>query len=208
VSRDPIADRILVRRARFVALALAAVACHEGEAAPSNQTVQLPPPEDAGTTATAADAGETHVAVIDAGHAAPSGISPETKERYVRLRAQVDTLRDRIAQTTEKVAKAPAFSTATSATWTDLVVEIQTYYQAIGYMSIYCPKPRPETDEFLAFVNEQQTALHALVDALKKTADARLTDKTMTGAARFDLLRQQHNNANPKPCLSIACDSW
>jgi hypothetical protein len=207
VSRDPTADRILARRARFVALALAAVGCHEGEAAPSNQSVVLPPPPDAGTTASAVDAGETHAVIVEAG-ADPTDISPATKERYARHAAQMAGLRNDIARLTETIAKAPAFSSATTASWQELTYQVQVLYQAIGYMAIYCPAKRPETDTFLAQVEKDREALRGEVDGVKKKATARLADKTMSGDARFDLLVQQYNNSHPRPCLSIACDSW
>ena len=38
--------------------------------------------------------------------------------------------------------------------------------------------------------------------------DAKMGEKTNKGDARYDKLMDQYNYANPRPCLSIAGDSW
>lgn len=204
---DDSRDRILARRARFVALTLAAVACHDGEPAKNQDSVYLPPPEhDAEAPVAVLDAGTT-TSEFDAARDT-TGMSPATRERYVKLDARIAATRDEIMKVEEAVAKQPAFTNATSATWQELVAQVQSLYQSVGYLGIYCPKKSPETDAFLAHVEAEQTKLRGLVDALKKKATTKLTDKTMSGDARFDKLYDQWNSANPRPCLSIACDSW
>lgn len=208
-------DRILARRARFVALALSASgvsACHQGDGvAERHDTVYLPPAEmDASTTATVdAGAEETGgVAVVEAGPPADAGISPATQERYARFAANAASVAQSIDALDAKVTKMGNYGPANATAWRDVVGEIQDRYSSIGYFSIYCPKPRPETDAFLAHVQDEAQKLRARVDALKKKAEGKLADKTTKGDARYDQLIDQYNNANPRPCLSIACDSW
>ncbi len=201
-------DRILARRARFVALALAAVGCHEGEGTKAPETVTLPPPpEDAGThVATVEDASPPPKAEPDAG--TPAGISPATAARYARARTRIAEAKEAIETVHEKIVKQAAYSSANATQWRDLVAEAQELYSTVGYLGIYCPKKSPETDAFLAWVQAEEDKLRASVDDVKRDAEKKLQDKTTTGAARWDLLWSQWNQANPRPCLSIACDSW
>lgn len=205
---DDARDRILARRARFVALALAAAGCHEGEATKGPETVVLPPaPEDAGThVATVEDASPPPKPAPEAG--TPDGISPATAQRYAKANSRIASVKEAIEVAHEKVVKQAPYSAANAAQWRDLVAEVQELYSSVGFLSIYCPKKSPETDAFLAWVQAEQDKLRVTVDGVKKDAEKKLTDPSTTGAARWDLLLSQWNQANPRPCLSIACDSW
>lgn len=208
-------DQILARRARFVALALSASglgACHEGEpAAQPHDTVYLPPAEvDASAQAAVDAAAEAAgpIAIVDAGAPADAGISPATQERYARLASRVAAIGESILSTDATVTKMANFGPSNATQWRDTVARVQDLYSAIGFLGMYCPKPRPETDAFMAHVQDETSKLRAQVDTLKKKVEAKLADKTTKGDARYDQLLDQYNNANPRPCLSIACDSW
>lgn len=212
---EPQRDRILARRSRFVALALSAsgiAACHKGDGATEqHDTVYLPPAEVDAAARAEVDAGPRDtgsVAVVNDGPSADAGISAATRERYEKLVGRVAAIKDRIVVLDGDVTKMTNFGTSNAAAWQSLVAQIQSVYESIGWLSVYCPKPRPETDAFLAHVEVERKALLVNADGLKKKTTTKLADKTTTGDARYDQLVDQFNNANPRPCLSIACDSW
>lgn len=183
---------------------LGAVGCHPNESAPPQQAIDLPPP------APPNDAGAVDAAVVENEPQTPrdaggdGGISPETALRYKRLADHVATMRTAIDQVSRKVAA----TSPTSNTWVDLVGEIQNLSRGLGYGFIYCPKPRPETDEFLRHVQKERADLSAAIDELKARAATKLATKTTPGTARYDALLQQYDTANPQPCLSMSCDNW
>lgn len=198
-----------------MALALSASgvgACHQGDGATEqHDTVYLPPAQVDASSRAVVDAGAEETgatAMVEAGPAADAGISPATQERYVKFATRVAAVGQAVDALDAKVTKMSNFTPSNATAWRDLVGEIQGQYSSIGWFSVYCPKPRPETDAFLAHVQDEAQKLRARVDAVKKKADAKLADKTIKGDARYDQLIDQYNNANPRPCLSIACDSW
>jgi hypothetical protein len=198
-------DLILARRARFVALALASVGCHEEAEPKAPETVVLPPTPEAGPppVAVVEDAGPPP---RDAG--VPDEVSQATAVRYAQAKMRIELIRAGIAIAREKIAKLGPYGAANATSWQGVVVELDGNYESISFLSGYCPKKSPETDAFLAWLAGEQATLRRSADEARREAETKLQDKTTPGAARWDQLLQQWNQANPRPCLSIACDSW
>lgn len=206
---------ILGRRARFLALALAG--CHGGgEPAHDTTTVTLPELEagspvpiahpdpiapDAGAPARVASEDET----------IPDGTSPETRKRYESFFARTAEIRKSLDEVEQKLAAAPAFGTSPTAKayWMDLVVRTDGAGGSVNYLGVHCPTPRPETDMFLARTRKVAGDLHTRIDALRQRAQQKLGGgDQQRGQQKWEQLEDEHNLANPRPCLSIACDRW
>ena len=209
---DEIQGRILARRARFIALTLAGAGCTPAETAPPPVVVLPSPAPDAAAAVTpVVDAG----AVVEAGapvdaRVVDAGVSAATQLRYERVRARAAELGAAGTSIEASIAKARPVSTpAGKADWLTIVQAIDDAAQSIGMMAIYCPSPeRPETIEFMRWTEGERAKLQAALDAVRAKAAAKLKDKTMTGEARYEALLNEARSARPKPCLSIACDSW
>lgn len=210
---DETQRRILARRARFIALSLAGAGCTPGEAAPT-PVVALPvvAPADASRAEPAtADGGAVDAMALAEAGGSDGGVSAATQLRYDRVRLRFGEARTRIAAIEAEIAKArPVTTPAGKAEWLTLVGELDDAASSLGMtMGIPCPSPaRPETDEFMRWTADEGAKVQAVLEAARVKARAKLKDATVSGQARYDALSTENGNTHPKPCLSIACDSW
>jgi hypothetical protein len=208
-------ERVLRRRARFLALALAG--CHGGEPAHDTTTVTLPESEGGAPIPVAhpdplpsPDAGTPRVATGE-DESIPDGTSPETRKRYENLFKRAAEIRKSLADVEQKLASAPSLGTSPSAKayWLDLVGHADGVGGSINWMGIHCPAQRPETDLFLARAGKVAGELHGRIDAMRERAQKKLGNGDQRlGLAKWEQLEDEFNRANPRPCLSIACDRW
>jgi hypothetical protein len=137
--------------------------------------------------------------VIDAPFTIPSGITAETLQRYKILAERIASFKQRQAKVAEELAKGPS-------SWRDFAGELDGLQSSIGWFGYYCPNPpRPETDAFLKTVEDQRKVANARTDALRKEAERKLGKN---GHAELERYSREYDMANPRPCLSVACDHW
>ena len=201
-------ERILARRARFVGASITMLGCSP-TARPAN--VAVIEPIDASlpaATATVADP------VRDAGmpdvhrgatFAIPSGITPETRTRYETLDTRMVAIRKTIADLDRDISSGPKCpSSVCDEFWRGVAGRLETISQSINWIAIHCPNPkREETDRFLEIAQRQQVEAREEREAL-----AERVAKAVGGQARLDRYQREYDTANPRPCLSIRCDSW
>ena len=62
---------------------------------------------------------------------------------------------------------------------------------------------------FLARTRKVAGDLHTRIDALRHRAQQKLGGgDQQRGQQKWEQLEDEHNLANPRPCLSITCDRW
>lgn len=202
------ASRILARRAHFIGASLTVFGC--SPATPQGGTTVAILPRDPGDAAPGPsasvsdpDAGaapkDAGIVITDPQFKIPDGVSQETLLRYQRLSERIKAFNDHHAKMTETLAKGPS-------NWRDFAGELDGLQSQVGWYGYYCPNPpRPETDQFLKIVEDQRKASSVKVDALRKATEAKLGKN---GKAELERYSREYDMANPRPCLSIACDRW
>jgi len=196
-------SRILDRRSKFIALALAGcspASTHSDTVAvaPRDPT-KVPPGPSASVADPDAGPPPKKQTQTDAGFAIPDGITPETRKRYEMLAERVKKFQERQQTAEEELANGPA-------SWRDFAGEIENQYSSIGWFGYYCPNPpRPETDAFQKTVEDQRKIAQARTDKLKAAAEQKLGKN---GAKELERYMREYDQANPRPCLSVACDRW
>jgi hypothetical protein len=197
-------SRILDRRSKFIALALAgcspAATRHPDTVAVAPRDPTKVPPGPSASVADP-DAGPPikKPGQTDAGFTIPDGITPETRKRYEMLAERVKKFQERQETAEEELAHGPA-------SWRDFAGEIANQFTSIGWFGYYCPNPpRPETDAFVKMVEDQRKIAQARTSKLKEAAIKKLGKN---GEKEFERYSQEYDMANPRPCLSVACDRW
>lgn len=201
-------NRILARRARFVGSALTILGC--SPATPHGETTvaiapgdvsSAPPPPSA--TVADPDAGtKPKPPPTNLPFAVPAGVSSETRLRYERLGKSAMEMQERQAKVEAELAQTPA-------SWRDFAGELEGLFQSVGWFGYPCPDPpRPETDAFLKVLEDQRKVARERTERIKKDAEAKLSKGGKNGAKELERYTNEFDVANPRPCLSIACDRW
>jgi hypothetical protein len=202
--------RVLARRARFMGTVMALAGCGNSPSSGSGAPPSVPviEPGDAGP--------QTPIATFpeqDAGpreerfeFLVPEGISEETRTRYVRLKDSVQNTRKEITRVRGQLKSAPTCPSASCDTWwRDMAGTLQSLQQRTGWLGYHCPKKREETDRFLERVEKERKDLQERVGRVRSEALSLLGPNADQRLAQYE---HEYDAAHPRPCLSIACDSW
>lgn len=202
-------ERILERRRKFLGTTIALIGCTPTTRPPN--VAEIPPSDAAVPTVTATAQDPVPDAAPDVKKSTPGrsitipdGISEATRTRYERLDQSVTSFNQGIAKASQEIASAPKCpGIACDEFWIKMAGAIADHSQQIFWFGYYCPQKNDETDAFLAELKNQQSiardaAAKVREQAIKKLGSESLLQKYST----------QYDMANPRPCLSVACDHW
>lgn len=205
-------EAILGRRARFLALALAG--CHGGAPVADTTTVSVPTLDAAAPLPVAhpdpvvPDAGPRPVAHTKVDETIPDGTSPATRTRYERVFSNANDVHAALDDLDVLLAQLKAGRPA-RAEWMAFVERMNGTPERSRWMGYFCPTQNPETAAFLARVEAVRKELAQRSATLLQRAQTVLGRGDATaGEAQWNKLTDEYEAANPRPCLSVACDRW
>lgn len=199
-------DRILERRAAFVAASLALAGCGAGSATPATPAANATPPAP---STSAAPSGVAPVESASAPPAAssappPKDVPPAMAAKYRGMHDHARALGAVLDRTEQALAtcKSGTSSPACQAARDEAAKELYTFDGKLRSLRYLC---KGQDEDERAFERASNAEAKRLGDRQQKL---QAQWRALVGDADWDDAYRRAAMANPVPCLSIVCKEW